>query len=530
MKITRASAILTLSFLFASAPSTPAISATNPKSGAACSKLGLVKEFQNKKFTCVKNKKKLLWNKGSAIVRSISESPILETKPEPIASGSVEVTQKYLPSGCHARVSATLQLKDGTNWKDLGAADGWEPIASCPSTNPFQPFKTVTLQSGSIVRWKIYSPGNWEWFGNEETVTPVFKPANVCQLLGQDGNTSMNMGFPKRSSRLTSNGIIRAIVVGVDFPDVQSTGNPATEFSEMTEGMQTFYKKMSDNRVAFNFTFTDKFIRMPFESTKFNLGKWNSGDSWGYINALIAGTDEAIDFSKYDVAYFLSPLTIPRDSIAYGPAFPIDLQSKDGPIKNSTFSGADAYQNFPGAGWKWISHETGHLFGLHDLYTLSTKPATYGSWDLMSLNWSTAAIELNAWNRYIQGWLTDNQVKCLDKSSLSVTEVVISPIARVEAGIKAVTIKLSDTKILVIESRRSEGLDVLSPSQAGTLVYTVDMTVMSMQGGWNIQRRTGSTALDFTDAALKSGDKIIVEGVTIEVLSQDSKGDKVRVS
>jgi hypothetical protein len=56
------------------------------------------------------------------------------------------------------------------------------------------------------------------------------------------------------------------------------------------------------------------------------------------------------------------------------------------------------------------------------------------------------------------------------------------------------------------------------------------MTVMSMQGGWNIQRRTGSTALDFTDAALKSGDKIIVEGVTIEVLSQDSKGDKVRVS
>jgi hypothetical protein len=148
----------------------------------------------------------------------------------------------------------------------------------------------------------------------------------------------------------------------------------------------------------------------------------------------------------------------------------------------------------------------------------------------MSLNWSTAAIELNAWNRYIQGWLTDNQVKCLDKSNLSATEVVVSPIERVETGIKAVTIKLSDTKILVIESRRNEGLDVLSPSQAGTLVYTVDMTVMSMQGGWNIQRRTGSTALDFTDAALKSGDKIIVEGVTIEVLSQDSKGDKIRVS
>ena len=71
---------------------------------------------------------------------------------------------------------------------------------------------------------------------------------------------------------------------------------------------------------------------------------------------------------------------------------------------------------------------------------------------------------------------------------------------------------------------------MLSPSQAGTLVYTVDMTVMSIQGGWSTQRRTGSTALDFSDAALKTGDKIVVDGVTIEILTQDSKGDKVRVS
>ena len=56
------------------------------------------------------------------------------------------------------------------------------------------------------------------------------------------------------------------------------------------------------------------------------------------------------------------------------------------------------------------------------------------------------------------------------------------------------------------------------------------MTVMSIQGGWSTQRRTGSTALDFSDAALKTGDKIVVDGVTIEILTQDSKGDKVRVS
>ena len=386
------------------------------------------------------------------------------------------------------------------------------------------------MQSGSVVRWRVYSPGDWEWFGNEETVEPIFKPSTVCQLVGQDGNTNMNMGFPKRNNRLTSLGVIRAIVIGVDFSDVPAVGVPATEFKNMTEGMQAFYKKMSGDRVSFNFTFTDKFIRMPFVSTKFELGKWNGGDPYGYINALIANTDANVDFSKYDAVYFLSPRTILMSSIAYGPAFPIDLQSKDGIIKNATFSGGDAYQNIPGAEWKWISHETGHLFGLHDLYTDQKINPTFGTWDLMAQNWSTTAIEFTSWNRYIQGWLTDSQIKCLDKSNLSKTELVLSPIERIDSNVKAIAIKLNDSKILVIESRRSEGLDFLSTKEAGVLVYTVDMKIMSQQGGWKTQRSKNSVLADFSDATLKTNDSIVVEGITIEVISQDFTGDKVRIS
>jgi M6 family metalloprotease-like protein len=502
----------------------------NPKSGTACSKSGLIKEFQNKKFICVKVNKKLIWNKGTSIAINAAQSPVSEPVQQGTPKGPEEVTQKYFAFGCHARASATLQLKDGINWKDLGAADGWEPIETCPNTNPYQPYKSVTLQSGSIVRWRVYSPGNWEWFGSEETVVPVFKPSNACQLLGQDGNSNMNVGFPKRTSRLTSNGVINAVVIGVDFPDVPGVGLPATEFKEMTNGMQVFYKKMSENRVSFNFTFSDKFVRMPFESTKYELGKWSGGDPLGYLNALIANTDGEIDFSKYDVAYFLTPRTIPISSIAYGPAFPIDVQTKDGVLKNSTFSGGDAYQRIPGSDWKWMSHETGHLFGLHDLYTAQTLKPTFGTWDLMAQNWSTTAIELTSWNRYIQGWLTDRQIKCLDKSNFSKTELVLSPIERVDLNLKAIMVKLSNSKILVIESRRSEGLDFLNAQEAGVLVYTVDMAVMSQQGGWKTQRSKNSILADYSDATLKTYDSIVVDGITIEVLSQDFTGDKVRIS
>lgn len=42
----------------------PAYSATPPKAGAACSKQGVTKTYQGKKYTCVKSGKKLVWNKG----------------------------------------------------------------------------------------------------------------------------------------------------------------------------------------------------------------------------------------------------------------------------------------------------------------------------------------------------------------------------------------------------------------------------------------------------------------------------------
>jgi len=149
----------------------------------------------------------------------------------------------------------------------------------------------------------------------------------------------------------------------------------------------------------------------------------------------------------------------------------------------------------------------------------------------MSLNWSTAAIAINAWNRYIQGWLTESQVRCVEPKDLaSPVETLITPIEREAGGIKAVMIPLSSKKILVMESRRSEGYDSLSDEQAGLLVYTVDMTIQSIEGGWNTQRRPGSTRPDFTDAALKAGDKITVDSIQIEVISRDASGDLVRLS
>ncbi|NCX01021.1 MAG: hypothetical protein EBW75_05365, partial [Actinobacteria bacterium] len=48
----------------------PALAAQAPKAGASCPKAGVTTTFQGKKFTCLKNGKKLAWGKGVAIKSS----------------------------------------------------------------------------------------------------------------------------------------------------------------------------------------------------------------------------------------------------------------------------------------------------------------------------------------------------------------------------------------------------------------------------------------------------------------------------
>ena len=362
-----------------------------------------------------------------------------------------------------------------------------------------------------------------------------FVPTTQCQLLDQTNNAQMEVGFPKATGRLPSNGTIRALIVPVDFADVVGQRPPAEEFTPMTDGMNDFYYKMSGNKVKFDFQVLKNWVRMPVSSTFHKLGKWGEGDVYAYWKLAVETADPLVDYSQFDVVYILSPREIPWSSIAYGPAGPLSssgIATDDGPITNITLSGADAWQSLAkGSAWRWISHETGHLFGLHDLY-VSPGTAVYGTWDLMSNNWSTGAIEINSWNRYLLGWVTESQINCLNAADINSSGVtqLIDPIERITDLNKAVVVRLSSSKILVIESRRNEGLDNLTTAQEGTLVYTVDMTVPTIKGGWHVQRRTGSTDPEFTDAALHLGDVITVEGLKIEVIGHDQNGDTVKIS
>jgi hypothetical protein len=69
--------------------SLPTYSATPPKAGATCSKLGSSTTYQGKKFTCIKSGKKMIWNKGIAVKSSSSQTSPITPKPTPTPNSTL---------------------------------------------------------------------------------------------------------------------------------------------------------------------------------------------------------------------------------------------------------------------------------------------------------------------------------------------------------------------------------------------------------------------------------------------------------
>ena len=93
--------------------------------------------------------------------------------------------RKFQAEVCYGKFSATLQIKDGSAWKDVIAAQGWEAVASCPANNPYKPWAMADIAIGSTIRWHMYSPkdGAWDWYSSESKVQEVFDPNSFAPVI-----------------------------------------------------------------------------------------------------------------------------------------------------------------------------------------------------------------------------------------------------------------------------------------------------------------------------------------------------------
>ncbi|MFT5223039.1 MAG: hypothetical protein ACI867_001349, partial [Glaciecola sp.] len=183
-----------------------------------------------------------------------------------------------------------------------------------------------------------------------------------------------------------------------------------------------------------------------------------------------------------------------------------------------------------------LTHETGHLLGLGDLYAYDTSKDPdalryIGGWSLMGLI-SGHAQDALAWSKYRLGWIDEVDLACVTEPGD--TEVVLAPLSSL-TGTRAVLLPVGgDTdRMYVLEYRNGTGLDAGSCAK-GVLAYVVDQNgVMSGAGSHRVlDAQPGSNPAgqgachhDLDDGVLTpaTGTFDLGDGLTATVTSLDSQ-------
>ena len=299
----------------------------------------------------------------------------------------------------------------------------------------------------------------------------------------------LNLG-PTDPSRLKSTGEVKMAFLFVDFPDAPANEDPEALYDALVPFAQEWVKEVSSGRAMLAVTPFFRWFRMPNASGEYNFARGLTFDLHKqYIADAVAVADGVIDFSQFDGAYILasrdadvpfSPTWVPN------PGFGIEVDDIE--LRHVITLGRDTRAAIPIYRWHVIQHETGHLWGLPDLYLFAGTDihTPVGTWDNMGL--ITLGAHFVAWQKKKLGWLTADEFACVTEQS---RVIGLSPLEN-ESGIRGLAIPTGPSTAIVAEVRRPIGQDTRLCDQ-GLLVYTVDSLIASGQGPMVVQRAVPST-------------------------------------
>ena len=559
---------LVLTFIFALSTGITAEAAV--KAGATCSKAGATSIVSNKKFTCVKSGKKLVWDKGVAVK---TNKPVAQ--PTPSQSPSEEMQLNYGPTPVtkvldpkypkHGDKCLVLNSPDVVGYNNRGElvdlmCNGGNYTPKPESMNPFK----VDQTTGQIIPESLPSdrPAMQDvksvilWKDPKEvastprttiTVNSELADLNQCKIrdAASAGENLSNpqkhfvsgFGLYEERAPLTRSPIIQFITI--DFPDLQGKRSPKEDLKPVTDFLGKYWKAQTTNGTGLDFRIPNSYIRMPKNVVDYELnvdffsGKWKNTTSFDYVRAAIKEADPQIDFSQADVMVISVPSEVTRQQIA---AFVAESSEKargqgfdtaEKRIYNTLImAGPVSTPDFELLNW---AHELGHNFGLTDirntLNVAAQDSSDLGIYDLMN---SMLAPELLAWNRFILGVLNDNQVRCVTSG---ISTHLIKPVEMETKENKLVVIPTGKYQAIAIESRRAIGFDAtLGTLSEGVIVYTIDTTIPYNLSPMKIVPRVGSTDTVWRrDSALKVGDSVTTQGWRITVIESGEYGDVVKV-
>lgn len=421
---------------------------------------------------------------------------------------------------------------------------------------------TICLKNGKVYRWATknnalpskeqISKGQPSAAPNSGLLTysPPTQPAaniDLCKIRENNNNrrgmpTQLAAGFPSVTIAQKT-GTVKWALIPLDFSDLPGEENFRTRIDEQMKLTSDWFATVSEGKFKVEWVVQDKWVRLPNPTNSYTIDRSDNLDRvpngiklW---NDAMRESDKVFDFTGIQTVNFILPkghsfINETSQGFPWDQAVK-DLVTNEGSVSSYSIPGKLFDQ--PGRQyWSYFAHEFGHAMGIPHVGS-SRDPNPFLGLDLMS-NQEGESRELSGWLRFVAGWLSDDKVYCQEFGTLNSVEVSLIPLSDSASGIKMVVIPVSQTKAVVVESRRETKFSCVMPSKRnGVLVYTYDATLSHGQDflkpvapeGRGIEYSSNCLVVGYPNPILYKGQKVTIEGVTIEVIDSLNL-DKVKLS
>ena len=416
--------------------------------------------------------------------------------------------------------------------------------------------------------WLIYNVG---CATDRTSVTPALNqvidstPLEPCALIETSADRTryapgaLTTGFP-RSEAATRwpDGEKNVLIVAFDWPDITDDISPNDLLAGEADMFAEYMKTFTRGKVTLDVEIHPKRITLLEPSASFsqserqqNTSQWGAGNVNAvdyFYQEMIRASDAFVDYSDRDLVLFVPPRF--NEVFAEFNLWPPGngpYQTDEDPIVRA-FTPGGGFHFRPGNSlWAFWVHESMHYFKLPDLYwndqnsvkrTPYTFPGPMHGLDLMDGSYNRS---LNSWLMWLAGWTIEGEQVCLTDSNFKDSSYELFPVVNDDQSLKAVMLKLSETELLVVESRRQTKFDHTPiRSQDGVLVYHVDTSIPHGEGALTpiapagrtlISNRMGKGGYDnMLDTFLYEGNSLNIAGYNITVNKAYVGSDIVSIS
>lgn len=510
-------------------------SAAAPKAGAKCTKKGKTEFYKAYEYVCVKKNGKLVWSKGkkqfqpSTAGAEVSSSPKISPSPEP--------TTPAIPLPMPTPKPSAPATPENFVFADICEKD------------PFIPQQWLGIEElvntwGHECSWPYRIVK--KYLGDEKPLTALsenVQAISTCKLPDNPKKNAMvawpgdYLDFWMRNSRHPSmNSTIQLVpIYSKDAPD--NGNDPYQDYKPYIDFLTDWVDHASDGKGKLTVSSPKRYIEFPENIRDYKLTHERPESiAANFRSALEKYIAPQINFSGAPTALIVLPpgsdfsLTqqvglgqsrIGNDFVRWSIHPPFTLKGPLGPGSN-----------FIHPAW-WL-HELHHVTaGFDD--TDKTSDQGLHMWGLMSYG----SNEMLGWQKWLIGLWSDERVFCADAQKGGIYWIVPSTYQSDKK--KLVALRISNSKVILIESMRAGGLSYKMPKwMEGVLVYGVENTTVDQHTGTFVVKPDGRLLTHKTlsgmsrkfinsDAALKNGETASIDGYKVTVIESGAFGDVVRV-